>query len=76
VRWYENGQLSKKSSYKNGKKEGLFEAWWGNGKLAFKVNYIDEKKEGLFLHWDNQGNLSFPSCFKAGERADLSYCDI
>jgi len=39
-----NGQLIDKGNYKDGKKDGLFEAYHENGKLWLKENYKDGER--------------------------------
>ena len=44
VRYYHNGQLSNKGTYKDGKREGPWVFYDPNGQLKFKRTYKDGKK--------------------------------
>jgi|TARA_B110000902_G_scaffold125559_1_gene146538 antitoxin component YwqK of YwqJK toxin-antitoxin module len=57
VDYYENGQLSSKGNYKDGKKDGLWEYFDENGQLRFKSNYKDGKEDGLQESYYENGQL-------------------
>lgn len=58
VMWYDNGQLEKKYTLINGKKEGLEQRWNTNGRLSREINNKSGKKDGLVRAWDANGRLT------------------
>ena len=54
--FYENGQLSSKVNYKDGKEDGLYEMYYENGQLQYKANFKDGKMEdGSLESYDKDG---------------------
>jgi hypothetical protein len=66
VTFHENGQIKSKTTYKDGKREGLIEWFWENGQLGQTGNLKNGKKEGLFEMFDHNGRLVFTSNYKNG----------
>ena len=74
VSYHENGQLKSKTTFKDGKQDGLEESYHENGQLESKVNYKDGKQEGIFEFYFEDGQLLYKNCYKNGEKTDMSYC--
>ena len=66
--YYENGKLSYKGNYLNGKVHGLFESYYSDGNLRFKSNYINGKRHGLWKAYYLNGKLSFKGNYLNGKR--------
>ena len=64
VGWYENGQKSEESTFKDDKLDGLYTEWYENGKKRSEVNYKDGKKDGLQTNWYENGQKSMEVRFK------------
>lgn len=47
--------VSRRISFKNGVKDGIFESFYENGKIEKRGNYKDGKEIGLFESWDSNG---------------------
>ncbi len=56
--YHDNGNLSSKGYYLNGKQHGLCEWYHDNGKLSSKGYYLNGKKHGLCESYHSNGNLS------------------
>ena len=69
--WYENGQLSKEATYKDGKKEGLHKSWYENRQLEKEATYKDGKKEELHKSWYEDGQLWWETTYKNGKPEGL-----
>lgn len=65
---YVTGQLRAKSTYKNGKPEGLTEMYFKDGKLWQTHNWKDGEKEGLHVTYRENGILQFKDFYKDGKR--------
>lgn len=66
-RWYDNGQLRLRTTYKDDKVDGLFEYWYGNGRLKMRATYKDGKPIGLREEWHSNGQISFRANYKDGK---------
>ena len=68
VSYYENGQLTYKGNYKNGKKEGAWVSYWMNGQLYYKGNYKNGKDEGAWVSYNTDGTVlkKWTGIFKDG----------
>ena len=71
-KYYENGQLNYKRSYKDGKLHGLDERYYKNGQLNMKSTYKDGKQDGLYEEYHENGQLSFRSNWSDGESYGLA----
>jgi len=63
--------LENKGTYKDGKKNGLYERYYENGQLKVKANYINGKKNGLFEWYDEKGQLEYEVNYKDGKKNGL-----
>jgi antitoxin component YwqK of YwqJK toxin-antitoxin module len=55
---YNGDKIKERTSYKNGKLDGLYQKWYYNGELWEKTNYKNGKLNGLWEQYDNEGRLS------------------
>ena len=58
--WYchhQNGNLSFKGNFINGKAHGPWEEYLSNGKLRYKGNYVNYKRHGLWEWYYPNGEL-------------------
>ncbi|MDA7830044.1 toxin-antitoxin system YwqK family antitoxin [Gammaproteobacteria bacterium] len=65
--YYENGQLSEKTTFKNNEWFGLRETYYKNGQLKFKGNYKDGKPDGPLENYSENGQLYSIGTYKDGE---------
>jgi hypothetical protein len=71
--YFENGQLGRKSNYKDGKSVGLSVSYQQNGQLDTRVNYKDGKYHGLFeWYWVSTGKLKSRTNYKEGKKDGLA----
>ena len=63
---YNNGQLQSRTTYKDGKLNGLREEWHDNGQPGIRETYKDGKLEGLRETWDKDGKLKESATYKDG----------
>ena len=68
VEYHENGQLNNRTSYKDGKKDGLVEDYYENGKLNNRTSYKDGKKDGLVEDYYENGQLNNRTSYKDGKK--------
>jgi uncharacterized protein len=54
---YNNGQLSSKGGYKNGKRYGKWEYYWDNGNLHMKGNFKNGREDGIWEFYNSNGYL-------------------
>lgn len=64
--YYDNGQISRRKFYKDGKREDVSEYWHENGQLASRSTYKAGKLDGLYEEWYDNGQLGYRSAYKAG----------
>jgi antitoxin component YwqK of YwqJK toxin-antitoxin module len=74
VETYEdNGVLTLKENYKDGKRDGLQENyWWNSGDLWFIANYKDGKRDGLVEQYWSNDQVKGKTNWKDGEMDGLS----
>ena len=66
-RYYDNGQLWVKTTYKDGKEDGPYESYYKNGQLRWKSTYKDGEYDGLFESYYENGQLRWKTTYKDGE---------
>ena len=66
--FYENGQLSSRTNYKDGKKEGFYKRFHRNDELMVKGNFKGGKADGLFELFYENGQLKSGGYFIDGKR--------
>jgi antitoxin component YwqK of YwqJK toxin-antitoxin module len=68
VEYYENGQLNKKGSYKEGKPDGVRESYYENGQLDSKCFYNDDGvMDGVWERYYENGQLLDKKSFINGK---------
>jgi len=67
---YENGQLKKEGTFKNGKEEGLYKEWHENGFLSSEGTWKEGNKVGLWKRWHENGQLESEITFTNGKIMD------
>jgi antitoxin component YwqK of YwqJK toxin-antitoxin module len=60
IRYRANGQLYKKGSYKDGKKEGEWVEYYDNGQLFEKGNFKNGDMEGEWIWYNKDGTVYEP----------------
>ncbi|MFL2687411.1 MAG: toxin-antitoxin system YwqK family antitoxin [Alphaproteobacteria bacterium] len=68
LRYWENGHLGQKSSFKNGKREGPFVHYHDNGKILHKGTYKDGRRVGPYVRYHKNGQLAEKGTYKNGKR--------
>ena len=66
-KFYDNGELEERTTYKDGKREGLWEYFRRNGQPMFRQNYKDGKPEGFWEWFNEDGRLQQRENYKDGE---------
>ena len=66
--FYSTGQLRNRTTYKDGKKEGLDEGFHAIGQLSYRWNYKNGKEDGLWEFFDEDGQLVTTWTYKDGVR--------
>ena len=70
--WYESGQKSSETNYKDGKLHGLITWWYENGQKKLEANFKDGKLHGLHTTWHENGQKqSELNYYKDGEKHGL-----
>lgn len=64
--WYDNGQLSLHSHYKNDKLDGEYKSWYKNGQLYSHSHYKSGTLDGEYKRWHDNGRISEHSYYKNG----------
>ena len=67
VRYYDNGQLRGKLTYKDGKLDGPWVYYYENGQLEDKGNYKDDKRDGPWVVYWKNGQLRNKGTYKDGK---------
>ena len=76
MRYYQNGQLTWKATFKDGEQYGLSEKYYENGQLKEKRPYKDGELNGLVEAYDENGqeNPYLTACYQNDYRVDISKC--
>jgi len=64
--YWDNGQLSNKGPYKNGKADGIWEYYYENGQLNIKGLYKNYLRDGIWEFYDEDGSLREKSLYDNG----------
>ena len=70
-RYYDNGQLERQGTYKDGKPDGPVKTYHDNGQFRTEENYKDGKEDGLWKVYDINGQLEEERTYKDGELIDV-----
>jgi antitoxin component YwqK of YwqJK toxin-antitoxin module len=65
--YFDNGQKREEGSYKNGKKDGLWNTWRKNGQRKVDVNYKDGKRDGFFTEYYDNGQKFYEGNYRDGK---------
>jgi antitoxin component YwqK of YwqJK toxin-antitoxin module len=65
--FYENGNILRRTSYKEGNKDGIAEYFYENGNIESRTSYKEGKKDGIQTFYDEQGNIIETTLWKDGE---------
>ena len=65
--YYENGNLKKKYTLVNGKREGLYQYWDENGYKLLETSYLNGKENGLNREWHLNGKIWWEATFVNGK---------
>jgi antitoxin component YwqK of YwqJK toxin-antitoxin module len=66
-RYYENGQIEEKGSYRDGEYDGPFERYYENGQIEDKGSYRDGEYDGLFERYYENGQIEEKGSYRDGE---------
>jgi antitoxin component YwqK of YwqJK toxin-antitoxin module len=55
--WESNSILVERSSFKNGKFDGISRSWYRNGKIMSECKYKNGILEGFYMRWNMNGEL-------------------
>ena len=71
VTYHDDGQLSHKGDFKNGKEEGPWVQYYDNGQLYWKGEYKNGKKEGPWESYNDDGQSDeFTGTYKNDVKID------
>ena len=77
LEWFSNGQLHKKSFYRNDVLEGEHYQWYDNGQLAVKGYWQNGKREKEYVRWYDNGRLEMKASYNNdnlnGEKFEWTY---
>jgi antitoxin component YwqK of YwqJK toxin-antitoxin module len=68
VSYNENGELKMKETYKDGKKDGVWEWYYENGELSRLETHKDGKKDGVWEWYYENGLLEYKETYKDGKK--------
>lgn len=58
TRWYESGQISSESNYKNSKQHGVSRSWYESGQKESESSFMADEPYGVWSHWYENGQKS------------------
>ncbi|MFC6268124.1 toxin-antitoxin system YwqK family antitoxin [Frigoriflavimonas asaccharolytica] len=61
---YENLHNAEIATFRDGRKEGLYQKFFGNGKISYEANYKDGNLDGIAKSWWGNGNLRSESFYR------------
>ena len=71
IMWYEDGKKKSETTYKDGKKDGLFLQWYENGKKQEEGTFKDGQPDGLLTLWYENGQKKQEGTYKKGKKEGL-----
>jgi antitoxin component YwqK of YwqJK toxin-antitoxin module len=71
LEYYENGQIEKEETYKDGKEEGLTTYWYESGEKQFEIYFKNGKRDGLWTWWYENGQKNYEGTYKDGKEDGL-----
>ena len=77
VKYYQNGQLLKRSSYVYNVKQGTETQYFLSGKRKSETGFFNNIKSGLFYSYNEKGDLLIKGSFKSDlKNGEWTYYDI
>jgi antitoxin component YwqK of YwqJK toxin-antitoxin module len=70
--FYENGNISMRTSYKEGKIDGIVESFYENGNIHWRISYIESVKDGIEEWFDERGNIVKTRHWNDGELIEIT----
>jgi antitoxin component YwqK of YwqJK toxin-antitoxin module len=61
---HDNRQKFYEGSYKNGKREGVWQGWHANGRASSEGMYKNGERHGFWTYWYSQKTFDLPFLFK------------
>jgi antitoxin component YwqK of YwqJK toxin-antitoxin module len=58
IEWYENGQISEETNYKDNKEDGKMASWYKDGQKLAEGNYKNDELNGKWISWYEDGQKS------------------
>ena len=65
--WYENGQKSSETNFKDGEKDGPYNSWYKNGQKEIERTFKNGKWVGLNTSWYENGQMMIRETYKDGK---------
>jgi antitoxin component YwqK of YwqJK toxin-antitoxin module len=72
-KWYDNGQMWVRTTYKDGERNGLYEEWHDNGQMFMRTTLLDNYINGLYERWYYNGQMFMRGTFKDDGKRDGLY---
>lgn len=66
IKYYENGNIKKKTNYKRDKLHGLDEGWYSNGRRYWRRMWENGKEHGLDEGWYSNGRQKWRITWENG----------
>ena len=70
IKYFEDGNISKKGEFINGKAEGVFEEFYPNGTLLSKMTFTNGQRTGAFEVFGRGGKLTQKGRYENGVLSD------
>ncbi len=65
--FYENGNIRRRTPYKEGKEDGIEEVFYKNGNIRERMPFKAGKMDGIEEWFDEQGNITETRLWKDGK---------
>ena len=66
VRWYEDGAIKERTSFKNSMEDGMSISWYKNGKKSDETYFKKGMVHGELIEWDENGKITKDEVYKNG----------
>ena len=73
--YHSTGKIYGETTFKDGKKDGLWTQWDENGQKRFEVTYKDGKNDGLWTQWYENGQKKYEGTYKDGNQINTKCWD-
>lgn len=71
IYYHPNGNIAKKTLFRNKKDHGPFESYFPNGNMHIKSSMVDEKWDGEYWEYHETGELKFHGEFQNGKKVGI-----